>query len=168
MEQIKNADHSFCSFYYLSVNLCPGTGHFVISSDPVVDSLGRLIPINLQRKVLSLCLVKDVKVDSARISEYLSAFQFIYAHWKFSCLRIVHEIQHSASYSQSANAVSGLFRFHSSILFKSERFCFFGFFSRYRDNCTEIVVLKCPEVRRVLGCNWCTTKGKYSRIRSNL
>lgn len=35
---------------YLSVNLRPGTRHFVISSDPVVKSLSRLVPVNLQPK----------------------------------------------------------------------------------------------------------------------
>lgn len=35
---------------YLSVNLRPGTGHFVISSDPVVKSLSSLVPVNLQPK----------------------------------------------------------------------------------------------------------------------
>lgn len=32
---------------YLSVNLGPGTGHFVVSSDPVVERLSGLVPINL-------------------------------------------------------------------------------------------------------------------------
>ncbi|TNN79678.1 hypothetical protein EYF80_010052 [Liparis tanakae] len=32
---------------YLSINLCPGTRHFVVSSDPVVQNLSRLVPVNL-------------------------------------------------------------------------------------------------------------------------
>lgn len=32
---------------YLSIDLGPGSRHFVVSSDPVVESLSRLVPVNL-------------------------------------------------------------------------------------------------------------------------
>jgi len=37
----------FLMLRYLSINLCPGTRHFVVSSDPVVQNLSRLVPVNL-------------------------------------------------------------------------------------------------------------------------
>lgn len=32
---------------YLPINLCPGTGDFVVPSDPVVESLSSLVPVDL-------------------------------------------------------------------------------------------------------------------------
>lgn len=35
---------------HLSIDLGPGTGHFVVASDPVVYSFSRLVPVDLQTR----------------------------------------------------------------------------------------------------------------------